>query len=88
MRLPGALRIGTVRDLHSKLREAIAAGRPVTLEAEAVETADTAALQLLYAFVRDGRDRGVEIGWKAPTERLRRDAERLGLSVPLGLGTV
>lgn len=85
VRLAGALGIATVRDLHALLREAIATGSPVTLDAAAVEAADTAALQLLYAFVRDGRDRGIEIVWKAPPERLRRDAERLGLGAPLGL---
>lgn len=85
VRLSGALGIGTVRDLHCALREAIDAGCPVTLDAAAVEAVDTAALQLLYAFVRDGRERGIEIVWKAPPERLQRDAERLGLGAPLGL---
>lgn len=85
IRLPDALRIGAIRDLHAMLREAIDAQGCVTLDAAAVQTADTAALQLLYAFVRDGRDRGVQIVWEAPTENLRRDAERLGLGARLGL---
>src|SRR3546814_18685354 len=68
------LRIGTVQALHASLREALASGEDITLDATAVQSADTAGLQLLYAFVRDSKQRGRSVTWREPNAVLSRDA--------------
>lgn len=83
--LQPTLRIAGAHALREQLREALAAGRPVVLQADAVEAADTAALQLLCAFVREGRERGIAVEWQAPAPALTRDAGLLGVAALLGL---
>lgn len=85
VQLDAALRIGSVAALYARLRDAIDGAEQVTLDAARVESTDTASLQLLYAFVREGRERGVEVHWHAPAKPLCRDARLLGLSVEMGL---
>lgn len=80
------LRIGTVHALHASLREALASGEDIILDAAAVQSADTAGLQLLYAFVRDSKQRGQSVTWREPNAVLRRDAGLLDLDTALGLG--
>lgn len=80
------LRIGNVRTLHATLSEALASGEDITLDASAVQSADTAGLQLLYAFVRDSKRRGQAVTWREPNAVLRRDAGLLDLDAALGLG--
>lgn len=80
------LRIGAIQALHASLREALASGEDITLDATAVQSADTAGLQLLYAFVRDSKQRGQSVTWCEPNAVLRRDAGLLGLDAALGLG--
>ncbi|MCE5232575.1 MAG: STAS domain-containing protein [Mizugakiibacter sp.] len=83
--LAPSLRIAAAQALRDQLGEALAAGRPVVLEAAAVEATDTAALQLLCAFVREGRERGIAVEWQAPAPALTRDAGLLGVAALLGL---
>lgn len=83
--LDAALRIGSVAALYAQLRDAIEGAAQVILDAARVESTDTASLQLLYAFVREGRERGIEVNWRAPAKPLCRDARLLGLSVEMGL---
>lgn len=83
--LEAALRIGSVAALYAQLRDAIEGAEQVTLDAAKVQSTDTASLQLLFAFVREGRERGVEVHWHAPAKQLCRDAQMLGLSVEMGL---
>jgi len=85
VQLEATLRIGSVGALYAKLRDAIDGAQQVTLDAARVESTDTATLQLLYAFVREGRERGIEVLWRAPAKQLCRDARLLGLSVEMGL---
>jgi anti-anti-sigma regulatory factor len=75
-------RIGT---LCEELRARLAVARPVTLDVSGVTRVDTAALQLLTAFVRGARGRGIALAWHQPSEAFTRSAERLGLSQELGL---
>ncbi len=58
---------------------------PVTLAAGAVERIDTAALQVLAAFVRDRRLAGRSVHWDSPSTTLIAAARRLGLSTLLQL---
>lgn len=83
--LGSELRIGNARALQATLCEALAAGGEIILDATAVQTADSAGLQLLYAFVRDSKARGMAVSWRLAQPALRRDAGLLDLDTTLGL---
>lgn len=85
VQLESALRIGSVAALYAQLRDAIEGAEQITLDAAKVQSTDTASLQLLFAFVREGRERGVEVHWHEPAKQLCRDAQMLGLGVGMGL---
>jgi phospholipid transport system transporter-binding protein len=57
----------------------------VTLDAGAVERIDTAALQLLAAFVRDRRLAGRPLKWRAVSAAMAGAARTLGMSSMLAL---
>lgn len=83
--LGAELRIGNARALQATLCEALAVGGEIMLDATAVQTADSAGLQLLYAFVRDSKARGVVVSWQLAQPSLRRDAALLDLDRIMGL---
>lgn len=84
--LGAELRIGSARALQAMLSEALESGGEVIIDASAVQSADSAGLQLLYAFVRDAKARGMAVSWQVPEKTLRRDAGLLDLDTALGLG--
>ncbi|MDA8348001.1 MAG: STAS domain-containing protein [Pseudomonadota bacterium] len=57
----------------------------VTLDAAAVERIDTAALQLLAAFVRDRRLAGAALQWRAVSPAVHSAARLLGMDTMLAL---
>jgi ABC-type transporter Mla MlaB component len=57
----------------------------VVLDAGNIERIDTAALQLLCAFVRDRRARGLQVLWRASSAALLDAATLLGMKSLLGL---
>lgn len=78
-----SLDISMAADLHRTLKKALESGAPVSLQAHQVERADTAALQLLAAFIREARSRGITVSWNEPSAVLRRSAHLLGLAQAL-----
>lgn len=80
-----SLDISSVKDFSKTLIESLDSGQPVLLNAENVENADGAAMQLLYAFFHDAKASGVDLSWNAPTEALKRSASLLGMSNHLEL---
>ncbi|PKM15409.1 MAG: anti-anti-sigma factor [Gammaproteobacteria bacterium HGW-Gammaproteobacteria-2] len=83
--LGAELRIGNANALQAMLREALASGDEIILDATDVRSADSAGLQLLYAFVRDSKARGITVSWQMSETILCRDAGLLGLDKALGL---
>ena len=73
-----------------RLRDALCARLPqpgaVVLDAAAVARVDTAALQLLAAFVRDRRLTGAPVEWRAVSAELTDAARVLGMDAMLALG--
>lgn len=55
------------------------------MKGSAVEVIDTAALQLLLAFVREVKHHDHCVDWKSPSETLYRAARLSGLQDELGL---
>ncbi|MGC8518405.1 MAG: STAS domain-containing protein [Steroidobacteraceae bacterium] len=57
----------------------------VTLDGTAVERIDTAALQLLAAFVRDRRLAGTSLQWQSASPAMHSAARLLGMDTMLAL---
>lgn len=79
------LDISTSGELKASLVNALGSDAQVVLEADSIEKADTAALQLLSAFVNDAKAKGLAVQWRQPSAVLLRSAELLGLTEFLGL---
>jgi anti-anti-sigma regulatory factor len=78
----------TVRDciaLRSALLDLLMDPMPVTIDVRAVERIDTAALQLLCAFVRDRQAAGGQILWTGRTESFSEAIRLLGLQKALAV---
>lgn len=77
--------IGDVTGLHTKLLDGLNRCARVRLVAADVVHIDTATLQLLCAFVLEGRQRGVAVEWETPSEAFTMAARLLGLDEVLAL---
>ena len=78
----------TVRDsvaLKSSLLDLLMDKRAVTIDVRAIERIDTAALQVLCAFVRDRKAAGGEVLWVGGTESFCEAVRLLGLQSVLGV---
>jgi len=85
VRLPPALRIADVAELHELLEPKLHAKGEVIIDASDVEMLDTAALQLLSAFMTERRSQDGKLTWRAPSEAFCTGASLLGLESHLGL---
>jgi len=75
-----SLDISMVKAFRESLMQAISLGKPIILDAEHVENADGAALQLLYAFFHEAKVKELELSWNEPSGAIKRSATLLGLS--------
>ena len=78
----------SVRDaaeFRRSLLDVIASETPVIIDATQLERIDTAALQVLAAFVRDRRAQGRGVTWVHVNEVLSEAARTLGLFASLGI---
>lgn len=83
--LPGNLAIGEIASLKALLREALQSTDSVNIDPTLVKTADTAAMQLLAAFVNRANTLEKTIVWSGFSEVLTTAANLLGLQRHLGL---
>ncbi len=77
--LKGPLVLGGIASLKEQLNAALDAGMPVLIDAEGVESTDTAAVQLLAVFVGHAKKSELWSGWIEPGEVIRDAARRLHL---------
>lgn len=80
--------ITSVAEFRQQLLEALATRQTVELDASGVERADTAALQLLSAFMQDALSQQQTVHWKDPSPALCQSAALLGLTPFLRLESV
>ena len=71
--------------LKSELARRLQESGPVVVDVSALQRIDTAALQLLAAFVRDRRTAGRAVEWRGRAPALAAAAGLLGLNDMLGL---
>lgn len=72
--------IQVVSDLKSELESAIEAEGNIVLDASKVESIDTAALQLLVAFVQHAALKKREFEWREPTDAFLDAVKLMGLN--------
>ncbi len=82
--LAETLELKTAEALKDALTKHLASGKPVQLDSAAVESVDTAAIQLLAAFAGKIKDSGQELQWLNTSEVLQTSARLLGLERHLG----
>lgn len=75
-----ALDIMHAKSLKTRLAAAIAKNIPVVLVSNKVEKADTAGLQLIYAFIKNVEMQGNTVSWKNPSDMLYQACKILGMS--------
>lgn len=80
--LAAAVDISQAAALHKKLTHALALGLPVRVNPAKLERVDTTALQLLLAFERSARSRGVSVVCAHRSAVLDDSARQLGLPAP------
>jgi ABC-type transporter Mla MlaB component len=79
------LGISTVHVLQDSLKQSLASGLPIEIDASGIESADAAAIQLLCAFARDAASSGYPIRWDRPTQVLINTAKFLQVQNLLAL---
>ncbi len=84
LRLPAALEIHCVRHLAKLAREHLGSDDGVRVDGSAVQSADTAGLQLLVALRRDALANGNSFAWHGTSPTLLEVGAVLGLSASLG----
>ncbi|WP_196137319.1 lipid asymmetry maintenance protein MlaB [Aliikangiella sp. G2MR2-5] len=83
--LGGALDIMNVAGLKARLEGALAKNLSVVLISDKVEKADTAGLQLIYAFIQKVEKNGYRVNWQKPSDALIQASEILGMQEALYL---
>lgn len=71
--------------LKERLAAALAKDLPVVLVSDKVEKADTAGLQLLYAFITKVEKQGHRVTWQKPSDVIIQAVEILGMCEVLHL---
>ena len=71
--------------LKSRLSKALAKNLSILLVADKVEKADTAGLQLVYAFIQKAHQQENSVCWKKPSDALIQASETLGIREALNL---
>jgi len=83
--LQGDLSIAQTRATYQHLNEALVRGQPIFLDADKLERLDGAGAQLLLAFCRAARERGLVLEWRRVSPALDHIAQLLGLTELLGM---
>ncbi|MBV1910157.1 MAG: STAS domain-containing protein [Kangiellaceae bacterium] len=80
-----ALDIMHAAGLKERLQSALAKKPHIVLISDKVERADTAGLQLIYAFKQEVEKQNKQLSWQKPTNGLIEASKSLGLYEHLGL---
>ncbi len=77
--------ISIASEFYKKLKKSLEINAPIMIEANNVERADTAILQVLYSFFLEASLKGVDVSWDNPSEKLRLSARLIGVDEALRL---
>jgi len=85
LRLAAECTVAEADAIKSQLEQRLHESACVLMDVTALQRIDTAALQLLAAFVRDRRTAGLAVEWRGPAPALQTAAALLGLNDMLEL---
>ncbi len=74
-----SLTITGAESLYQRLKSLLEGEATVVIEAHEVKSIDTAALQLLGAFIQESGSHGISVVWKEPSAVLRESVYRLNM---------
>ncbi|TLS66293.1 STAS domain-containing protein [Mariprofundus erugo] len=83
--LEGSLGIAEVEALHQRMTRILQANVDITISTEQLSRVDAAGAQLLYAFVREVRQRGLPLKWTSVSDALLEALNALGLNDHMGI---
>jgi len=83
--LGSALDIMHVSALKERLAASLEKKSHIVLISDKVERADTAGLQLIYAFKLQAESAQKQLSWQKPSDTLKQACESLGLTDALGI---
>jgi anti-anti-sigma regulatory factor len=86
--VPSSCTVKDAAQFKTELCTCVDSADRVIVDIANIERIDTAALQLLCAFVRDRRARGLKVVWRGSSAPFLEAAELLDMHVLLGLGDV
>jgi anti-anti-sigma regulatory factor len=75
-----AMGIADVSEFYANALNAIAEGHPLSVNISELERVDAAALQMLYAMVKEFSQHGAELTISSPSEAFIRAARLLGVA--------
>lgn len=79
------LNISLVTETKAELEAALVSNETVVLDASNVESVDTAALQLLVAFIQQASLKGSRVEWPQPSEAFLTTVKLMGLNDALNV---
>ncbi len=74
-----SLTIADVESLYKQLKTLLKSEATVVIDAHEISSVDTAALQLLGAFIHEAGSHGIEVRWQEPSAVLRDSVHRLDM---------
>ncbi|MGH1462008.1 MAG: STAS domain-containing protein [Neptuniibacter sp.] len=83
--LPEELSIANAREWKKHLSDLLQKEPPLTINAADLSRVDTAAIQMLAAFVIQTKQSNQEFSWVEPSDMFTLTAQRLGMSQNLNL---
>jgi len=82
--LEGVLGIAEAEAMHHKLSRILDAEVDVSIQSADLSCVDAAGAQLLYAFVKEAKNRSVSLEWKSVSDALKETTAILALSEGMG----
>ena len=84
--LPPYFGIAQVAETKESMQSFLqSSGDEIEIEAEDVDSIDTAALQLLTSFIKEAKSKGKNIKWRSTSNKLESSVELLAIKKELGI---
>lgn len=85
--LPENLTVANIHPIHEQLESMVddQTHDRIVIHASGVNRADTAGVQLLYAFVVAAKDRQITLNWDKPSTKLMDAIKILGMTEAIGI---
>lgn len=82
--LEGSLGIAEAETMHQTFSSVLNADVDISIESEDLSRVDAAGVQLLYALVKEAKQRSITLKWVSISDELKEATDMLGLSQGMG----